>query len=149
MDVDGDEAMANPAKKAKRSASRGDAHQDSVDAREVCATGVPTTCDAKCAVFYVDFYDRCRDYINLQNTPTAQTSLAQLHTTCGQALPVEPLLLAAARCSGWTPGSATPATPAPTATIVANICIWTYVITQRAARQITHLNNNLKGKISV
>eukprot|EP01047_Picozoa_sp_COSAG01_P014548 COSAG01_NODE_711_length_14105_cov_5.661145_2_plen_388_part_00 len=77
----------------------------------VCATGVPTTCDAKCAVFYVDFYDRCRDYINLQNTPIAQTSLAQLHTTCGQALPVEPLLLAAARCSGWTPGSATPAPP--------------------------------------
>eukprot|EP01047_Picozoa_sp_COSAG01_P058307 COSAG01_NODE_6855_length_3468_cov_11.336302_4_plen_495_part_00 len=77
----------------------------------VCATGVPTTCDAKCAVFYVDFYDRCRDYINVQNTPTTQTSLAQLHTTCGQALPVEPLLLAAARCSGWTPGSATPAPP--------------------------------------
>ena len=60
---------------------------------------MPTTCDAKCAVFYVDFYERCTDYINLQSTPAVQTSLANLASTCGAALPTEPLLLAAAGCS--------------------------------------------------
>ena len=35
---------------------------------------------------------------------TTQTSLAQLAATCTDELPTEELLLAAARCSGWTPG---------------------------------------------
>ena len=71
------------------------------DTDGACAAGVPTTCDAKCAVFFVDFYDRCQDYINLNNNPTAITALGQLATTCEGNLPTEELLLAAAQCSGW------------------------------------------------
>jgi hypothetical protein len=37
----------------------------------VCATGVPTACDAKCAVVFGDFYDRC------QRVLSAQLSLVQ------------------------------------------------------------------------
>ena len=66
----------------------------------VCATGVPTTCDAKCAVFFVDFYDRCALYINPSYSPVMVAALEQLAQTCAQALPTEPLLLAAARCEG-------------------------------------------------
>ena len=30
-------------------------------------TGVPDTCDAKCAIVYNDFYDRCSGMLGIQN----------------------------------------------------------------------------------
>ena len=69
-----------------------------------CATGVPTTCDAKCAVFFLNFYARCEVYINPSFSPSEIIALGQLSDTCAQALPTEPLLMTAAKCTGWTPG---------------------------------------------
>ena len=82
----------------------------------VCATGVPTTCDAKCAVFFIDFYDRCEIYINPSYTAATIMALGQLADTCEDALPTEELLLVAAQCEGWVPGAPGPAAapePAP------------------------------------
>eukprot|EP01043_Picozoa_sp_COSAG02_P045205 COSAG02_NODE_4112_length_5763_cov_3.743997_2_plen_659_part_00 len=71
-----------------------------------CATGVPTTCDAKCAVFFLDFYERCEVYISPSYSPSENIALGQLADTCAHALPAEPLLMTAAKCTGWTPGVA-------------------------------------------
>eukprot|EP01048_Picozoa_sp_COSAG05_P005924 COSAG05_NODE_365_length_10774_cov_121.347822_9_plen_572_part_00 len=69
------------------------------DTDGACAAGVPNTCDAKCAVFFVGFYNRCDDYINLQSSPTHITALQKLATTCETSLPTRELLMVAASCS--------------------------------------------------
>eukprot|EP01046_Picozoa_sp_COSAG06_P014002 COSAG06_NODE_857_length_11918_cov_4.047551_1_plen_399_part_10 len=68
-------------------------------------SGVPNTCDAKCAIVFDGFYERCSSILTLQ-VPAAQMSqYTQLHTTCSQDLPVEPLLRAVIACSQPTGGA--------------------------------------------
>ena len=66
---------------------------------DVCADGVPTTCDAKCAIFFVTLYDQCRDYLALQLDPATASAMDSLASTCADELPTEDLLLAAAECT--------------------------------------------------
>ena len=73
-----------------------------------CQNGVPSTCDAKCAIFFVDFFDRCQSYINVQVDTASARALSELAHTCEQQLPVEPLIRIAAECTaGWVPQSST------------------------------------------
>ena len=62
----------------------------------VCG-GVPTVCDAKCAVVFDDFFDRCSSILGLQ-MPDHMSGFTRLHTTCSSQLPVEPLLRAVIDC---------------------------------------------------
>lgn len=57
------------------------------------------TCDVKCAVYFVDLYDRCADFIAVMVGPVMTAQLDSLHTTCAEALPSEELLRLAAQCS--------------------------------------------------
>jgi hypothetical protein len=76
--------------------------------------GIPTTCDAKCAVFFVPFYTNCSGIVSATFGPTTSAALSQLSTTCTQAIPAEDLLLIAAQCSSL-PSAPPPAPPPPTA----------------------------------
>jgi hypothetical protein len=60
--------------------------------------GVPTVCDAKCAVVFDGFFDRCSSILGLQ-MPDQMPGFTSLHTTCSTQLPVEPLLRAVIECS--------------------------------------------------
>eukprot|EP01043_Picozoa_sp_COSAG02_P056814 COSAG02_NODE_6797_length_3355_cov_2.061732_1_plen_413_part_10 len=64
-----------------------------------CAAGVPTTCDAKCAVVFPRFFESCRTTLQTQVDRNTFNSYERLHDTCTTGLPVEPLLRAAAVCS--------------------------------------------------
>lgn len=74
-----------------------------------CADGVPATCDAKCAVAFAPFYDRCSSILATQIDPTNFMAYGRLYDTCSTGLPVEPLLGALAAC-GAAP---TPPPPPP------------------------------------
>eukprot|EP01043_Picozoa_sp_COSAG02_P013322 COSAG02_NODE_530_length_20697_cov_20.103457_21_plen_642_part_00 len=69
------------------------------DDRTTCATGVPTTCDAKCAMVFPRFFETCGTVLHTQVDETSFSSYERLHDTCTTGLPVEPLLRAAAMCS--------------------------------------------------
>eukprot|EP01043_Picozoa_sp_COSAG02_P025583 COSAG02_NODE_1442_length_12573_cov_2.397485_13_plen_357_part_01 len=71
-----------------------------------CGSGVPTKCDAKCALTYVPFFDRCSAILATQVQAQAMSSYQRLYTTCATGLEIEPLLRAAAECS--TPPPAPP-----------------------------------------
>jgi|EP01047_Picozoa_sp_COSAG01_P012636 hypothetical protein len=75
------------------------------DTGGVCASGVPTSCDAKCAVFFVDLWDRCHTQLTATAGPTASTQLTSLYSTCTTALPTEQLLQLAAVCEGGFGGT--------------------------------------------
>ena len=64
--------------------------------------GVPSTCDAKCAVFFVSFYNSCEAYMALQSSAAVVAGLAHLATTCEEQLPIEGLLHVAAECTHGT-----------------------------------------------
>eukprot|EP01051_Picozoa_sp_SAG22_P011042 SAG22_NODE_1033_length_5921_cov_9.527482_5_plen_644_part_00 len=64
-----------------------------------CEAGVPTACDAKCAVTFNGFYERCQRFMAAQFTPQEMADFDQLYTTCSRGLPTEPLLRAAIVCS--------------------------------------------------
>ena len=91
-----------------------------------CADGVPTECDAKCAVVFDDFYDRCQRLLSstvslaivrsalsmtsplmkllrsnaLTHLGRSQmSSYERLYSTCTESLPAEPLLSLLASCS--------------------------------------------------
>ena len=70
-------------------------------------TGVPTVCDAKCAIVFDSFYDRCSTILGLQIPPDQMQAYTQLYTTCSTRLPIEPLLEALVACNEAPP------TPAP------------------------------------
>ena len=59
-------------------------------------TGVPTTCDAKCAIAFNGFFDRCA--ATLEGLGLQWPQYRALHVTCA-TLPVEPLLRAVIACS--------------------------------------------------
>ena len=65
----------------------------------VCDSGVPATCDAKCAVFFVPFYSSCRRAIGIDQAPDIMDGLDHLLSTCDEQLPVEGLLTVAAECT--------------------------------------------------
>ena len=85
----------------------------------VCdASTTPTSCDAKCAVFFVPFFETCHDFINPAVSLATSTALDHLHTTCADGLPVEDLLLAAAQCADQFPV----VPPAPSFTVTSGPC---------------------------
>ena len=63
-----------------------------------CAGGVPTTCDAKCALVFNDFFTRCSSVLATQTDAVSMASYQRLFSACSTGLPVEPLLRAAAVC---------------------------------------------------
>eukprot|EP01050_Picozoa_sp_SAG11_P011746 SAG11_NODE_1266_length_5342_cov_4.156369_5_plen_265_part_00 len=64
----------------------------------VCATGVPGECDAKCAVIYNPFYQQCSRFISAQVGLAAMSAYDRLYSTCTSSLPSEPLLRVVALC---------------------------------------------------
>ena len=58
--------------------------------------GAPTTCDAKCAIAYNDFFDQCN--AKLAQSDIVMSEYTDLHNTCATQLPVEPLLRAVIAC---------------------------------------------------
>lgn len=59
--------------------------------------GLPTTCDAKCAIMYNGFFEQCQTRLQLLGADS-MVGYTDLHRTCS-ALPIEPLLRAVAACS--------------------------------------------------
>lgn len=64
-----------------------------------CSGGVPSKCDAKCALTYVPFFDRCSPILATQVATSDMRSYQRLYDTCSTGLEVEPLLRAAAACA--------------------------------------------------
>ena len=63
-----------------------------------CHDGVPTVCDAKCAVVFNTFYGRCQRFLAAQFDPAEAGNYERLYATCMVELPAEPLLQAIAAC---------------------------------------------------
>eukprot|EP01052_Picozoa_sp_SAG31_P037529 SAG31_NODE_4860_length_2902_cov_1.736354_1_plen_855_part_00 len=64
-----------------------------------CPDGVPTECDAKCAVVYTDFYSECQHQLEASLGHERFGAYERLFSTCNDDLPTEPLLHAVALCS--------------------------------------------------
>jgi hypothetical protein len=80
-----------------------------------CRQGtIPKVCDAKCAVHFVGFFDRCKQIIKAHHPPMMR-GLTDLHNTCTTKLPVKALLEAVAKCRGITSGAASLASLTPSA----------------------------------
>ena len=67
-------------------------------------------CDARCAVVFDRFYQRCSNILSVQFPPAVMTGLRLLYTTCSTDLPVEALINGLAVCTG---GALPPAPPTP------------------------------------
>lgn len=69
-----------------------------------CGNGVPSTCDAKCAIEYLQYYTECATQIAASFPAQQQYDFANLRQTC-LSLPLQPLLhvAATARCDHGTP----------------------------------------------
>ena len=65
-------------------------------------SGVPTTCDAKCAIVYNDFFDQCASKLEDNIQPSEIQAYRNLHATCA-GLPVEPLMRALIACQVPSP----------------------------------------------
>ena len=86
------------------------------DDRGKCATGVPTSCDAKCAVTFVEFFNRCKKIMAARFSTKLMEGFTRLHDTCSKRLPTEALLEAVAKCRGgasWSSasGASSPSSP--------------------------------------
>ena len=68
-----------------------------------CTDGVPTQCDAKCAVKFNNFYSRCQRFMSAQFSLDIMDKYDRLYATCTAALPAEPLLRALVVCSNRAP----------------------------------------------
>lgn len=85
-------------------------------------SGVPDVCDAKCALHFNDFFDRCSGILNLQIPAEDMVKYTQLHTTCSTQLPIDPLLRALLACrQGQHPGSGV-GRPVPTFSVSSGSC---------------------------
>jgi hypothetical protein len=71
-------------------------------------TGVPTACDAKCAVVFDSFFERCSSILGLQIPADQMAQYTGLYTTCSQQLPIQPLLTALFACQGESASSPSP-----------------------------------------
>eukprot|EP01045_Picozoa_sp_COSAG04_P022352 COSAG04_NODE_2513_length_3987_cov_11.345165_3_plen_420_part_00 len=69
-----------------------------------CSEGVPTVCDAKCAIAFNDFFDRCQNILMLQMAEQ-MPGFMDLHSTCATRLPVEPLLRKLINCKAQQSGT--------------------------------------------
>jgi hypothetical protein len=79
-----------------------------------CNTGIPKVCDAKCAVAFVEFYDRCQKIMAVRFSTKQMEGFTRLHNTCSTRLPTEALLEAVAKCRGgqaWSSASGASAKP--------------------------------------
>jgi hypothetical protein len=77
------------------------------ESNDHCSSGVPTTCDAKCAITYLSYYSDCSSQIAASFTASQQIAFHELHDTCA-SLPIEPLLnimTTARHCPAGTPGA--------------------------------------------
>jgi hypothetical protein len=68
------------------------------DAATGGCTGVPTECDARCGMVFIDFFARCAQLIRVYE-PVDMPSYERLETTCAEELPAAPLLALLGRCS--------------------------------------------------
>ena len=62
-------------------------------------TGVPTECDARCGVIFVDFYPNCQSVLNAYSSTEDVDAYEQLNQTCGTEMPTAALLRLLGRCS--------------------------------------------------
>ena len=76
-----------------------DACCDIVRGKSSCKGGLPSECDARCGVVYIDFFRRCSNLLHVY-APAQMDVYTRLKTTCEEELPVLPLLELAGRCSG-------------------------------------------------
>ena len=61
-------------------------------------TGVPTECDARCGVVFVDFFARCSEVLRVYNAAD-MTAFSQLDQTCATELPNGPLFRLLYQCT--------------------------------------------------
>jgi hypothetical protein len=61
--------------------------------------GVPTECDARCGVVFVDFYSKCRSVLHAYSNSNVVSAYERLYQTCATQLPAVDLLRLLARCS--------------------------------------------------
>jgi hypothetical protein len=82
-----------------------------------CRMGIPNTCDAKCAVAYVQFFNRCHNIMTDRYSTKQMEAFTQLHDTCATKLSTVALLEAVAKCHGdsseWNSGASSSAAPCP------------------------------------
>eukprot|EP01052_Picozoa_sp_SAG31_P012838 SAG31_NODE_760_length_12279_cov_2.439655_2_plen_815_part_00 len=65
-----------------------------------CANGVPSECDAKCAIVYSVFYSNCESFLDATvESPDKIMGFDRLYTVCTERLPSEQLLRAIVNCS--------------------------------------------------
>eukprot|EP01052_Picozoa_sp_SAG31_P033851 SAG31_NODE_3880_length_3789_cov_8.522764_1_plen_662_part_00 len=62
-----------------------------------CPNGVPTTCDAKCAIVYDRFFNNCSDVMATQFSGPEMQAFVRLYDTCS-TLPLRDILGAVAKC---------------------------------------------------
>eukprot|EP01046_Picozoa_sp_COSAG06_P048732 COSAG06_NODE_7347_length_2536_cov_382.057037_1_plen_358_part_10 len=75
-------------------------------------TGVPTECDARCGVVFVDFFARCAEVLRVYSAAD-MTAFSQLDQTCATELPNGPLFRLLDRCTRTLRMAASPSPPAP------------------------------------
>jgi hypothetical protein len=90
--------MLTPCKLASFAAEMTKLNAACCDEPGMCKTGVPHSCDAKCAITFVEFYNRCHRELSLQVGVRQVKEFKQLHDTCTKRLPAEALLRAVATC---------------------------------------------------
>lgn len=67
-----------------------------------CEGGIPTHCDAECALVFINFYNDCRRFLSSQSGIDEMSKYARLYQTC-TTLPILPLLDAVVQCSSNAP----------------------------------------------
>jgi hypothetical protein len=68
------------------------------DATGASCTDIPTECDARCGIVFVDFFARCSELLRVYG-PADMPAYERLEATCTDELPVAPLLQLLGRCS--------------------------------------------------
>lgn len=86
--------VCDPATFSEQAHDVDDACCDVDTGASTCTDGAPTACDAKCAVVFNSFYDRCHRFLAAQMSLAQMSAYDQLYATCSGALPSEPLLRA-------------------------------------------------------
>eukprot|EP01047_Picozoa_sp_COSAG01_P036522 COSAG01_NODE_2855_length_6961_cov_3.612260_3_plen_500_part_00 len=95
--------MLTPCKLASFATEMNNLNQVCCDEPGICKTGVPKTCDAKCAVTFVEFYNRCHRELGLRVAENQMLGFKQLYDTCSNRLPAAELLRAVATCRAPLP----------------------------------------------
>eukprot|EP01046_Picozoa_sp_COSAG06_P007324 COSAG06_NODE_357_length_16856_cov_7.212687_2_plen_428_part_00 len=68
------------------------------DVTGASCTDIPTECDARCGIVFVDFFARCSELLRVYG-PADMPAYERLEATCAEELPVAPLLQLLGRCS--------------------------------------------------